>query len=203
MGGGRLKRACMAPRSMAPCMASRSMAPCTLPRHRHGGRAMQLYLGANDYGAMRRVHFLKSFRQEHIWENLSQKGLKKQKRRPPGHHARSRALRELCHGYGYGYDVAADFLDMSWNGVSYRLITVYLWRCSAETFRLGEPTCRGDRWACSSKVLEYQGHGHKPTLSSDLPATAPDNGSRSSWHFSTRASCECRVSSEAETSALW
>jgi hypothetical protein len=40
---------------------------------------MQLYLGADDYGAMRMVHFLKSFRQEPIWENLSQKGLKNKK----------------------------------------------------------------------------------------------------------------------------
>jgi hypothetical protein len=30
-------------------------------------------------GAKLRVHFLKSFRQGHIWENLSKKGLKSKK----------------------------------------------------------------------------------------------------------------------------
>jgi hypothetical protein len=44
------------------------MAPCSLPCHRHGGKvsAMPLYLGADDYGAKRMIHFLKSFCQGHI-----------------------------------------------------------------------------------------------------------------------------------------
>lgn len=46
----------------------------------------------------------------------------------------------------------------------------------------------------SSKVLEHEGHGHKPTPSPDLPATAPGNA-KSSWPVRTRASCERRVSS--------
>jgi hypothetical protein len=48
-----------------------AMHPATsLPRRQGHGASdpgvMQLYLTANDYGAMRRVHFLKSFRQGHI-----------------------------------------------------------------------------------------------------------------------------------------
>jgi hypothetical protein len=35
--------------------------------------AIPLYLGADDYGAKIRVHFLKSFRKGHIRENLSKK----------------------------------------------------------------------------------------------------------------------------------
>jgi hypothetical protein len=48
-----------------------AMHPATSPPRvlGHGASdpdAMQLYLGADDYGAMRMVHFLKSFRQEPI-----------------------------------------------------------------------------------------------------------------------------------------
>jgi hypothetical protein len=44
---------------------------------------MPLYLGADDYGAKIRVHFLKSFHKRHIWENLSKKKLKKRRAHDP------------------------------------------------------------------------------------------------------------------------
>jgi hypothetical protein len=40
-----------------------AMLPATSPPR---WQSMPLYLGANDYGAKRRVYFLKSFRQGHI-----------------------------------------------------------------------------------------------------------------------------------------
>jgi hypothetical protein len=48
-----------------------AMLSATSPPRRQGHdasdpSAMQLYLGADDYDAKRRVHFLKSFRQGHI-----------------------------------------------------------------------------------------------------------------------------------------
>jgi hypothetical protein len=43
-----------------------AMLPATSAPRRQGHGAMPLYLGADDYGAKIRVHFLKSFRKGHI-----------------------------------------------------------------------------------------------------------------------------------------
>jgi hypothetical protein len=104
----------MAP-GLAPMMMVPSLAPMvTAPRCRHvsassassakwhGGLAPTLttpscvYLGANVDDVKPWVHFLKSFRQGYIWENLLKKGLKKRRRCSLGRPSVLRYLQSLA-----------------------------------------------------------------------------------------------------------
>jgi hypothetical protein len=84
---------CLAPSLLAPSLVPSLLAPSSLPRKRHvcvdanvdkdlGAKcssAKTCNLGANNDGAKLRVHFLKSYSQGRVCENLSKKRLKNKK----------------------------------------------------------------------------------------------------------------------------